>query len=1070
MDTKKSFIHLHVHSHYSLLDGLSKIDDLLNRVKALGMDAVALTDHGSLYGAVEFFKKAKKLNIKSIIGSEIYLTAGSRFEKLPNERRYHLTLLVENETGYKNLINIVTKAHLEGFYYKPRADKNLLRQHSQGIIALSGCLQGEIPRALLAKDKNRAENLVKEYIDIFGNNNFFIELSHHPNIQGRKEVNEELIKLARKFNLGLVATNDVHYLKKEDAQAQDILMAVQTGAKLGEGDRLTLKEEDFSMRSQQEMAEAFKEIPEALENTLKIAQRCNFEFELNKMMLPNFEVPQGHTTDSYLGELCKKCIEERYGNSNEENFDKEISKRLEYELETIKNTGFASYFLIVQDFVNWAKNNGIVVGPGRGSAAGSLVSYLLKITDIDPIKYGLLFERFLNPARIEMPDIDLDFADTRRDEVIEYISQKYGRDKVAQIITFGTMAARASIRDTGRALNINYSFCDQIAKMIPFNMDLNMALQKVQELKDIYQNDPEAARLIDAAKKLEGVARHASTHACGVVISAKPLNELVPLQYAARSIGKQNGENVKTIVTQYEMKSIQQLGLLKMDILGLRNLTIIENTMNIIKHTRNKNITLSEIPLNDKRVFQLLRRGYTKGIFQLEGSGITRYLKELKPTNIEDIIAMISLYRPGPMELIPSYINRKHGREPIEYLHPKLKPILEETYGIGVYQEQMMKIARDLAGFSLSEADTLRKAIGKKIKKLLDEQKEKLINGMVKQGIQISTAKAIWELFPPFARYGFNRSHAACYALIGYQTAYLKAFYPYEFMAALMTAESDVERIAALIEECKSFNIKVLPPDINESFRDFTVITTTEEPWPIRFGLGTIKNVGANVIEAIITARKQNGPFKDVRDFLRKVQHKDLNKKSLESLIKCGALERFGERGSLLNNVENLLTYSKNYQKSEAQSQSSLFEQIGFENQELRLTSCDSAGKKEKLGWEKELLGLYITDHPFKEYYEKVKATILPIIELNKNYIGKTVKVGGIISQIQKVVTKSGAPMLFVELEDLTKKTEVLVFASTLQKNPTLWQEEKAVLIKGKLNERNGSLKLLCNEAVEITN
>ncbi|RJQ13858.1 DNA polymerase III subunit alpha [Candidatus Parcubacteria bacterium] len=1067
---KNSFVHLHVHSHYSLLDGLTQIDRLINRTKELEMNSVALTDHGSLYGAVEFFKKASRAGLKPIIGCEIYLTAGSRFEKLPNERRYHLTILVENETGYKNLVQIVTKAHLEGFYYKPRADKNLLREHSEGLIVLSGCLQGEIPRAILSNDLARAENLIEEYIGIFGKNNFFLELAHHPQINGRETVNEHLITFAKKFSIKTVATNDVHYLNKDDAEAQDILMAVQTGARLGEGDRLTLKESDFSLRPPEEMFNDFKNIREALDNTVEIAQRCNFKFEIGKIKLPHFEVPNGHTPDSYLKELSYVGLEKRY-RVNKNNAPKEILDRLHYELDVIKNTGFASYFLIVQDFVNWAKKNGIVVGPGRGSAAGSIVSYLLNITNIDPLKYNLLFERFLNPERIEMPDIDLDFADTRRDEVIEYVAQKYGRDKVAQIITFGTMAARAAIRDTGRALGMSYAFCDQIAKMIPFNISLENAVKTVQELKEIYHNDPEAKRLIDAAKKLEGVARHASTHACGVVIASEPLTNLVPLQYAARSGTKKNNGSAdeKAIVTQYEMWSIQDLGLLKMDILGLRNLTIIENALNIIKHTRNQNIDIESIPLEDKKVFKLFQRGQTVGIFQLESSGMTRYLMELKPTSLEDIIAMVALYRPGPMEYIPSYIKRKYGKEEVLYLHPKLKPVLEKTYGIGVYQEQMMQIARDLAGFTLPEADILRKAIGKKIKKLLDEQQEKLIKGMLRNGIDPETAKEIWDLFPPFARYGFPRAHAACYAMIGYQTAYLKTHFPSEFMAALMTAEgTDVERTATLIDECKAMEIKVLPPDINESFRDFTVVKTEEEPWPIRFGLGAIKNVGTNIISAIINARKEGGGFKDVSDFLERVQHKDLNKKSLESLIKCGALDSLGERGLLLSNLENLLEYARNSHKNAGQLQDSLFADIGFATNQLRLAQNPPAGKKEKLTWEKELLGLYITDHPFNDYQERLKSVVIPIATLTKNLVGKTIKIGGIISQIQKVITKNGHPMLFVQLEDLTKKTEVVVFASALQKNPTLWQEEKAVMVRGKLNERDGSLKVLCDEAIEI--
>jgi DNA polymerase-3 subunit alpha len=1072
---KPRFVHLHVHSHYSLLDGLPKIDELLDQAKAMGMDAMALTDHGSMYGVVEFYQKAKKCGIKPILGSEIYITSGSRLDKSPNERRYHLTLLVKNEKGYHNLVRIVTAAHLEGFYYKPRADKELLKKHHEGLIALSGCLLGEIPRALLAKDLSRAEAFTQEYIDIFGKENFYLEVQHHPHIQGRDEVNQELLKLGRKYGLKAVATNDTHYIKKEDAQAQDILMAVQTGSRLGEGDRLTLKEDDFSLRSPEEMAAAFSYAPEVIENTAALADQCDFNFELGKITLPHFDVPKGHTYNSYLRDLAEQGLQTRYPHPHET-----VKERLAYELEVIEKTGFAPYLLIVWDFVTWAKSQKIVVGPGRGSAAGSLVVYALGITNVDPIQHQLLFERFLNPSRITMPDIDLDFADTRRDEVIEYVAKKYGADKVAQIITFGRMAARAAVRDAGRALGMPYLFCDEIAKMIPFRANTDKSAQflkhdieKIPELKARYENDEEAKRLLDAAVKLEGVARHASTHACGVVITPMPLIDFVPLQYATRAGNKKNngerGED-KSLVTQYEMHAIEDLGLLKMDFLGLRNLTIIENALSIIKHTRGKEIDIERIPLDDKKTYRILQAGLTTGIFQLGSSGMKRYLKELKPTEFEDIIAMISLYRPGPMELLPDYIARKHGKETVKYLHPKLEPVLKNTFGIMIYQEQLMQMVQAMAGFSLGDADVMRRAVGKKIRSLLMEQKNKFLEGAQRNQIPGPLAQQLWELIEPFDRYGFNRSHAACYAMIGYQTAYLKANYPSEFMAALMTAEGfEVERVSMLVDECRQMDIQVLPPDINESFESFTVVKSETEPWPIRFGLASVKNVGANIIEAIIQARKQQGAFTSIEDLIEKVQHKDLNKKSLESLIKCGALDSLAERNLLLSNIERLLEYARETAKNKIMAQESLFAGTAILGSSLRLEPSEPADKKTKLSWEKELLGLYVSDHPFKDYEAKAKQmSALPIKELNKSHVGKIVKVCGVISQIQKVMTRSGTPMLFVEIEDTTKKAEVLVFHSQLALNPSVWRMEQPIMVRGRVNERDGELKVLCDEVTGL--
>jgi len=1050
------FTHLHVHSHYSLLDGLPKIDELLNYTAELGMDSVALTDHGSLYGAVEFYKKAVKRGIKPIIGAEIYVSSGKMDQRRPNidGKRYHLVLLVKNEEGYKNLVKLITKAHLEGFYYKPRIDEKLLSKHTSGLIALSGCLQGKIPQLILAKKLAEAENLALKYQEIFGKDNFYLEIQHHPNNKEQKIVNQQLCLISKKYGIPLVATNDVHYLKSEDAEAQDILMLINTGSDPNDPERLTLKQDDFSMKTPEEMIKDFKHLPEAIENTQKIAELCNFQFELGKIKLPKFEVPNGKSADEYLEELCSEGVKRRYGNHPK----KEILDRLNYELGVIGQTNFASYFLIVQDFVNWAKQNRIVTGPGRGSVGGSLVAYLLNITNIDPLKYNLLFERFLNPGRVAgLPDIDLDFTDRRRDEVINYVAQKYGRDKVAQIITFGTMAARAAVRDVGRALGYPYNYCDKIAKMIPFGLTLDQTLATVDEFRQAYLNDPKTQKLIDFAKKLEGCARHASTHACGVVISSTSLDELVPLQHPT-----QNDEN---IITQYEMHSIEDLGLLKMDFLGLKNLTIIEDTLSRIYVVQNKKIDIENIPLDDKKTFRLLQDGNCVGVFQLESEGMRRYLKQLKPTEFEDVIAMVALYRPGPMQFIPDYIAGKHKKKKVEYLHPKLKPILESTYGIPVYQEEIMEIAKNLAEFTLTEADVLRKAIGKKIESLLMNQKEKFITGCKKNKISENIAQKIWHWFEPFARYSFNKSHATCYALIAYQTAYLKSHFPVEFMASLLTSEkADVERIGFLISECKKMGIEVLSPDINESLENFTVVPKQNK---MRFGLTAIKNVGHNVVKAIVQERKEQGIYQSVADFISRVNSKDLNKKSLESLIKAGAFDKLAERNQLLFNLERLLESARENQRVKANGQRSLFDGIS-QNTSFRFNPVKEASKAEKLAWEKELLGLFVTSHPLEDFKKVLEKKTQSILKIKTILANRPVKIGGLISSIKKIITKTGKPMLFMKLEDLDDKIEVVVFPRIIEKNPEAFQENKIVLVSGRVNNRDGVPKLICDDIEEI--
>ncbi len=1053
-----SFTHLHVHSEYSLLDGLPKIDQLLSHVKENGMDALAITDHGVLYGAVEFYKKAKKAGVKPIIGSEVYMATGKMHDKVPNvdNKSYHLILLAKNEKGYQNLVQLITKAHLEGFYYKPRIDENLLKKHAEGLVALTSCIKGKVPQLILKDKKEEAKELALYYKDLFDKDSFYLEIQHHPNIPEQEIVNNELIKISKETGIPLVATCDSHYLKKEDGETQDILMAIGTGTDVNNPERLTMTHDDFSMRSPEEMKEIFKDTLEAVENTNKIKEMCNFDLSLGKIILPHFPLEKDETLDGKLRDLCEKGIGKRYPEEKR----KKAKERMEKEMEVITGAKLSSYFLIVQDFVNWAKENRIVVGPGRGSAGGSIIAYLLGITNIDPLHYGLIFERFLNPgrAKVSLPDIDLDFADKRRDEVIHYIADKYGSDQVAQIITFGTMAARAAIRDTGRALGYPYSYCDKVAKMIPFGTKLKEARENVGELRQIYDTDEKARRLIDHAEKLEGVVRHASTHACGVVISDRPLYNLVPLQHPIQNEG--------STVTQYAMDYIEDLGLLKMDLLGLKNLTIIEDTLKKIYVIHKKNINIENIPLNDEKTFKLIQEGKTVGIFQLESGGFQRYLKQLKPTNIEEIIAMVSLYRPGPMKFIPEYIDRKHGKKQITYMHERLKPILEPTYGVCVYQEQVMKIAGDLAGYTLEEADVLRKAIGKKIEELLQGQKEKFIKGIEKNGIDKNIGEKLWSWIEPFAQYSFNKSHAAAYAQVAYQTAYLKAHYPKEFMSSLLTADqNDTERIGFLIADCQKMGIEVLPPDINESFMGFSVVP--EKP-QIRFGLSAIKNVGTKIVEDIVNERKEKGHFTSLDNFLSRVNSQSLNKKSMESLVLSGAFDKFKERGELLHNMERILEYSRERKKNKENGQAGLFGSHLMKT-DIKLENAPPLSEKEKLEWEKKLLGLFITGHPLEYLKEKTQNGGITIQEAKRQVSDSPVRVGVIVSSVKKIITKSGEPMYFVRVEDLTDNIEVIVFPKTLKKNGSFFEEGKAIFVSGKISYRDEAPKIICERAEEIT-
>jgi len=1053
------FTHLHVHSHYSLLDGLAKIDELIEAAKKYNMDSLALTDHGVMYGAIEFYKKAKKAGIKPIIGVEAYVARHGLEKKRSNidKKPFHLILLAKNQTGYKNLLKLTSIAHLKGFYYKPRIDHEALKKYNKGIIALSGCIQGEVAQAVLNHKFETAKKIALKYQETFGKGNFYLELQPHE-MEEQKKVNKGLLKISKQTDIPVVATADIHYPEEKDGEAQDVLLCLQTKKKIKDQNRMNMMDEDYSFKSPKKMKNFFKEVPEAIKNTEDIAKRCNLEIELGKPKLPSYPKPEDKSYFEVLKEMIYKKVKQRYPKE-----PKKVKDRIEHELKIIKKTGFSSYFLIVQDFVNWAKEQEIVVGPGRGSAAGSIVSYILGITNIDPLEYGLIFERFLTEGRIALPDIDLDFADTRRDEVIEYVEKKYGRDHIAQIITFGTMAARGSIRDVGRVLDFSYNFCDRLAKLVPFGSTLKQALEN-PDFKKMYNNNKDAKEIIDMAQRIEGVARHASKHACGLLITPEPTENYVPVQYDVSG-----GE--KTIITQYEKNAIEDLGLLKMDFLGLKNLTIIENALKIIKARKGKDININEIPLNDKKAFKLLQKGDTTGVFQLESPGMRQYLKKLKPTEINDIISMVALYRPGPMKLIPDYIAGKHGKKKPTYIHPKLKPILKPTYGIAIYQEQLLQISRDLAGFSLSEADVLRKAVGKKITKLLKKQKKKFITGCVENGIPKKTAKEIFAFIEPFADYGFNKSHASCYAMIAYQTAYLKANFPTEFMAALLTSDqTNTDKVALQVDATNKMGIEVLPPDVNESFKNFTVV----DDKTIRFGLLAIKNVGVGIVEAIIKERKENGQYQTLEGFLSRVKNKDLNKKSLESLTKSGAMDSLVERNQILKNIQTPLDFARKKRKEGQNGQSSLFS-LSSNNAKLRLRKTEPASEKQKLLWEKKLLGIFVSGHPLEQYESVLFKYAQPIQEVKDKFFNNKIskksriKVAGIITNIKKNITSNKKTMLFVKLEDTTGEAEVIIFPNIYSRTMDLWEESNMVSITGNPSDKDGNLKIIAQKVRPIT-
>jgi len=1035
------------------------------------MTAVALTDHGTTYGLIEFYKACKKAEIKPILGVEAYVARRGHTDKEPgvDTKPYHLVLLAKNKEGYENILRLTSIAHLDGFYYKPRVDKELLKKYSKGIIGLSACLNGEISRAALSDNMETAERALSEYKEIFGEGNFYLELQPQTATKNNDQslANARLIELAKKTNTPLVATKDVHYINFDDKEAQDALLCIQTGTTLDNPDRLSMMDIDCSFSTEGDMRAWFSDTPEAIDNTVKIAEACDVELTLGVNILPKFKTPNGKSDVDYLRELCEDGIKRRY-----KEITPEVRERLEWELDTINKMGFASYFLIVADFVKYAKGEGIVVGPGRGSAAGSIVSYVLGVTDLDPIHYKLLFERFLNPDRISMPDIDMDFADIKRHKVIEYVMEKYGRDKVAGIITFGTMMARAAVRDVGRVMGLPYGEVDRIAKMIPTPVQgrhtpLSSHVEEVKELRDLYNDNPDIKRLLDLSIKMEGTVRHASQHACAVVIADKPLMEYTAIQ-------KAQGGDVES-VTQYSMKPIEDVGLLKMDFLGLANLSIIQDTIEIVEAVSKTEtgeatkIDIEKIPLDDKKTFNILSRAETTGVFQLESSGMKRYIKDLQPTDIEDIIAMVALYRPGPMQFIESFINRKHGREKIEYMHPSMENALKNTYGIPVYQEQVMQISKDMAGFTGGEADTLRKAMGKKIAELMAKMRAKFIAGATTQGISKQLATEVFQTLEDFAAYGFNRSHAACYAMIAYRTAYLKANWPNCFMAALMNSDyGNLDRITIEVEECKLLGLEVLPPDINDSYSKFSVVPKTNK---IRFGLLAIKNVGSDIADAIIKERKENGKFESLEDFLERVNHKNLNKKVLDALVKCGAMDALGARAEMLHNMQKMLDFNREVRASSEQPVG-LFGKNILSKPTLQMEPAEPIEKKEILAWEKELLGLYISAHPFLDIKPLIADLIKSVDELKEMKDGNWVNVAGVITKIHSIRTKKNEPMCFVTIEDGMSSFEIIVFPSILESTRTIWQEDNIVIVGGRLSFKDGEIKVLANkvEVVSVDN
>ena len=1066
-----SFAHLHVHTEYSLLDGSNKIKEYVARVKELGMNSAAITDHGVMFGCIDFYKAAKEAGIKPILGCEVYVAPGSRFDRETvkgEERYYHLVLLAENDLGYSNLTKIVSKGYVDGFYYKPRVDMEILQQYHEGIIALSACLAGEVPRYLVRNFYEEGKKAALRYQEIFGKGNFFLEMQDH-GIPEQRLVNQQLMRMSQETGIELVATNDVHYTYESDADSHDILLCIQTGKKVSDEDRMRYEGGQYYVKSEEEMRSLFPYALQALENTQKIADRCEVNIEFGVTKLPRFDVPEGYTAWEYLNKLCREGLERLYDPVTEE-----LKERLDYELNTIRTMGYVDYFLIVWDFIKFARDHEIMVGPGRGSAAGSLVSYTLGITQLDPMRYQLLFERFLNPERVTMPDIDVDFCFERRQEVIDYVTRKYGKDRVVQIVTFGTLAARGVIRDVGRVLDMPYAQVDSIAKMIPteLNITIDKALTMNHELKELYESDDEVHYLIDMSRRLEGLPRHTSMHAAGVVISQKPVDEYVPLSRASDG----------TLVTQFTMTTLEELGLLKMDFLGLRTLTVIQNAVHLAERSSGQKIDISAIDYNDPKVLEMIGSGKTEGVFQLESGGMKNFMKELKPKSLEDIIAGISLYRPGPMDFIPQYIKGKNHPETVTYDTPLLKPILEQTYGCIVYQEQVMQIVQALAGYSLGRADLLRRAMSKKKAAVMEKERESFVYGnpedgvpgCVNNGISEKIANKIYDEMIDFAKYAFNKSHAAAYAVVSYQTAWLKYYHPVEFMAALMTSCIDNPgKVAEYILNSRQMGISILPPDVNQSEGIFTV-----EGKSIRYGMSAIKGIGKPVMEAVTREREENGPFVSLQDFAGRMTGKEINKKTVENFIKSGAFDSLGAtRKQMMQIYISVLDAAAQERKNSLTGQMSLFDFVDAETKhsyEIPLPNVGEYGKEEKLAFEKEVLGIYISGHPLEEQEEcwrknitAVTTDFLPDEETGfpKVVDGAKVIVGGMITDKKIKYTKNNKTMAFLTLEDLLGTLEIVVFPRDYERNAALMQEDAKVFIQGRVSaEDDKASKLICEK------
>ncbi len=1034
-----NFTHLHVHTQFSLLDGAAKIPDLVSYAKVLGMKSLAITDHGVMYGTIDFYQECKKQGIKPIIGCEVYLTTGSHLER-NNRGLYHLILLAENIEGYYNLMKIVSLAQLEGFYYKPRVDRDILRAYSKGIICLSACIAGELPVYIQQDNMDGARRCIEEHIEIFGKENYFLEVQNH-DLPEEHKVNRALTQLAKEYGLGLVATNDLHYVRREDAEAQDVLLCLQTSSTVDEPNRMRFPNDQFYLKSYEEMAEKFPDCPEALENTNIIAERCNVELEFGHLLLPEFGVPEGFDSKTYLRHLCEESLKKKYPQA-----DKVVFDRLDFELQIIGQMGYDCYFLIVWDFIEYCRQNKILVGPGRGSAAGSIVAYLLGITNIDPLRYDLLFERFLNPERVSMPDIDTDFCYVNRDKVLDYVVRRYGQERVAQIVTFGTLQARAAMRDVARALGQSYSFGDKVAKMIPkeLGITLEKSLRTSNDLRELYESDPEVQRLIDLAKSVEGMPRNVGTHAAGVIIAPADLKNYVPLQLGAEG----------SVITQYDKDKLEGLGLLKMDFLGLRTLTVIGDAINNIKETTGEVVDIDNIPLDDKKTCEMLRKGDTYGVFQLESTGITKLVMDLAPESFEDLIPLVALYRPGPLGtgMAEDFIAGRHGHRTAEILHPLMEPILKDTYGVILYQEQVMQITSVLGGFTLGQADILRRAMGKKKAKELDSMREDFIKGAKKlHNIPETLSGKIFSLLQHFAGYGFNKSHSVAYALVAYQTAYLKAHWPAEYMAAFLDSViTDADKISWYISKCRNSGIRILPPDVNESGSTFTVHKGNS----IRFGLAGIKSVGEAAVSTIIATRKEDGEFKNLVDFCRRVNMRVVNKRVLEGLIKCGAMDSFGvKRSQMMAILDNAVELGASYQKDSANGQLGLFsDENDFSDvNEIILPDVDEMPKEVILQNEKELIGFFVTGHPLDDYRDSLKkyTPLFSLMEDENAYDGKTLKVAGIITSCNIKTTKRGDTMAILTLEDLTGKMDVIVFSKTFRIHSKNIFQDNIVAVEG---------------------